>query len=83
VNDATRRGIRTFLQIGIVEAVLQLLRAFGVDLTEEQHAAIIVFATPVLALIVNLLEDNTAFPALLKAPASSGQNPAPDDAGTP
>jgi hypothetical protein len=83
VNDATRRGIRTFLQIGIVEAVLQLLRAFGVDLTEEQHAAIIVFATPVLALIVNLLEDNTAFPALLKAPASEGQNPTPADGGTP
>lgn len=65
----------------MVEGVLQLLRAFGVDLTEEQHAAIVVVATPLLTALQNWLEDNTAVPAILKAPASSGQNPAPDNAG--
>lgn len=83
MNDASRRAIRSFLQIGLVEGVLQLLEAFGVALTADQHAAIIVVATPVLVLAMNLLEDNVAaFPALLKAPASEGQNPVPTDAGT-
>lgn len=83
MNDATRRSIRSFLQIGVVEAFLQLLEAFGVPLTTNQHAAIIVFATPVLVLVMNLLEDNTAMPAVLKNPPSGGQNPVPPDAGTP
>lgn len=81
MNDATRRGLRTLLQISTVEAVLQLLKAFGVDLTDDQHAAILVVATPLLTAAVNWLEDNTPLPAVLKAPASSGQNPAPNDAG--
>jgi hypothetical protein len=83
VNDATRRSLRTFLQVGVVEGVLQLLEAFGLALTADQHAAIIVVATPLLTLAMNLLEDNTNMPAVLKAPASEGQNPAPQDAGTP
>jgi hypothetical protein len=57
VNDASRRSVRTLLQIGVVEGVLQLLQCF--------------------------LEDHTNMPALLKAPASEGQNPTPTDAGTP
>lgn len=82
MNDASRRGVRTLLQIGVVEGVLQLLTAFGVALTEDQHAAILVVATPILTAIQCWLEDNTAFPAVLKAPASGGVNPVPDDAGT-
>ena len=81
MNDASRRGVRTLLQVGVVEAVLQLLRAFGVDLNEEQHAAILVVATPLITALQCYLEDNTKMPALLKAPASEGQNPTPEDAG--
>ena len=83
MNDATRRGLRTLLQVGLVEAFLRLLEAFGVGITEDQHAAIIVFATPLLAFVINYLEDNTSMPAVLKAPASEGANPVPPDAGTP
>lgn len=81
MNDPTRRSIRTFLQVGLVEAFLRLLEAFGVPISEAQHAALIVFLTPFVALGQNLLEDRTAFPSLLKAPASSGQNPVPERTG--
>jgi hypothetical protein len=81
MNDASRRGLRTLMQIGVVEAVLQLLRAFGVNLTEEQHAAILVLATPLVTAAQNWLEDRGNVPALLKAPASEGANPVPDNAG--
>ena len=82
MNDATRRAIRSAVQIGLVQAVIQFAVAFGAELTANQIAAITTLATPILALIQNLLEDQTSFPALLKAPASSGQNPTPDDGGT-
>lgn len=82
MNDATRRGLRTLLQVGVVAGVLQLLKAFGVNLTQDQHAAIIVVATPLLTAAQNWLEDNTPLPAVLKNPASGGQNPVPEDAGS-
>jgi hypothetical protein len=82
VNDASRRSVRTLLQIGVVEGILQLLTAFGLQLTEEQHAAILVVATPLVTALQCYLEDTTKLPALLKAPASEGQNPVPEDAGT-
>lgn len=82
MNDATRRGLRSLLQVGLVQAAIQFYNAFAsTQLTADQVTAVTVLATPLLAFIQNLLEDNTSFPALLKAPASSGQNPAPDDAG--
>jgi len=78
-SDPVRRSLRSFLQVGVVQAAIQLYQAFAtVKLTTDQVVAITVFATPLLALAQNLLEDNTAFPALLKAPASGGDNPAPD-----
>lgn len=81
MNDATRRGLRTLLQVGLVQAVIQFYNAFAsTDLTPEQTAAITTLATPLLAFIQNYLEDNTPMPALFKAPASDGQNPKPDDA---
>lgn len=61
--------------------MLQLLIAFGVDLTEAQHAALLVVATPLFTALVCFVEDNSGFPAVLKGPASSGQNPAPGPGG--
>lgn len=79
MTDAQRRAIRSFLQIGFVQAVLVLYNAFAeVDLTADQVSAITLVATPLLVLGQNWLEDNTAFPALGKAPASPGANPVPD-----
>lgn len=79
MNDALRRGTRTFLDIAFVEALLQLAIAFGADFTEAQHAAILVVAPFFISSIKNALEDNGAIPALLKAPASDGEHPIPDD----
>ena len=77
MTDALRRAVRTFADIAFVEAVLQLALAFGADVSEDQHAAILVVAPFFLSFAKNWLEDNTAFPALLKAPASEGENPVP------
>lgn len=81
MSDALRRAIRGIVQMGLAEALLRLLMAFGVALTEDQHVAILGALTPLVTLVQNLLEDNTGMPALLKGPASEGQNPVPDDAG--
>jgi hypothetical protein len=80
VNDAARRGLRTLLQVGLVQAVIQVLQVFGIThWSAEQIAAVTTLATPILAYVQNALEDSTpAMPALFKAPASSGQNPVPD-----
>lgn len=79
MSDAQRRALRSFLQIGFVQAILVLYNAFAeVDLTAEQVSAITLVATPLLVLAQNMLEDGTSFPALLKAPASVGTNPVPD-----
>jgi hypothetical protein len=83
VNDATRRAIRGLLQVATVEAFLRVLEAFGVPLSEDQHAALLVLASPLVAFAQNWLEDRGAIPALIKSPASSGVHPLPDDAGTP
>lgn len=77
--DYVRRALRTFIQIGVVQGAIQLYNAFAaVPLNATQVAAITTFATPVVALVQNLLEDQSGMPALWKAPASPGANPVPD-----
>lgn len=79
MSDAQRRAIRSFLQIGFVQAVLVLYNAFAeADLTADQVSAITLVATPLLVLGQNWLEDSGAIPALGKAPASAGAHPVPD-----
>jgi hypothetical protein len=83
VSDAQRRALRTLIQVGFVQALMQLWNAFSpplpADLTPEQMIAITTIGTPLVAFAQNWLEDNTTAPALLKAPASRGENPMPDD----
>jgi hypothetical protein len=85
MNDATRRALRSLFQVGLVTAFVQLLIAFNVPVTAQQQAAIVAFATPLLVLVQNLLEDAGSIPAYGKAPASPGANPVPDprDEGKP
>ena len=79
MSDATRRGLRSLLQVGLVQAAIVLYNAFAVvELTSEQAGAITLFATPLLAFAQNWLEDNTSMPAVGKAPASPGSNPTPE-----
>lgn len=78
-SDPLRRGLRGLLQIGTVQAAMGLYNAFAVTpLNATQMVAITMTATPLLIFGQNWLEDNTAFPAIGKAPASGGQEPVPD-----
>lgn len=89
MSDPLRRAIRTFVQafIGafIASGVLSAMQTTGiVDWAVLKKVAVSAATAGVIALLSwaqNLLEDNTRMPALLKAPASEGQNPVPDDGG--
>lgn len=86
MNDPLRRALRTWLQafLGslITSGVLSAASADGVvDWSALKKALIAAAAGAVVALITfvqNHLEDSTAMPAILKAPASGGENPVPD-----
>lgn len=72
------------MQVSFVGVVITMLSAFDIiHWSSEQTAAVIACATPIVVFIQNLLEDNTSMPALLKAPASSGENPTPKDPPPP
>lgn len=65
MNDTVKRVIRTAAQVGTISAVLALLVAFGVPLSEDQQKAILGLGTVVVALLQNAVEDATGT-ALLK-----------------
>ena len=84
-KDAVRRAIRTFLQafIGLLLASLagEHLAPNTVPTWDVVQRLLIASAfgatIALLAWLQNYLEDNTNFPALLKAPPSAGANPEP------
>lgn len=77
-SDKYYRAIRTLLQVGLVQGLIQLWNAFAAHpLTPEQVIAITVVATPLISFGQNLIEDTTSVPSLLKSPPSTGQNPQP------
>lgn len=79
MSDATRRGLRTALQLVVTlagsGAFVGLLNAWGVGVTTEQWAAASGVALPFVTAAVNALEDRGSIPALFKAPASPGDTP--------
>lgn len=78
MNDATRRALRTVLQL-IASGALTALVAAIVDGMDTKSTAIVLATWQVIVTFAqNALEDAGAIPALLKAPASSGENPVPD-----
>lgn len=89
MTDAARRALRTWLQafLGslITSGVLSGVETDGVvDWAIAEKAVIAALAAGVIALLTwaqNALEDTTQFPAVLKAPASEGVNPVPDEGG--
>ena len=84
MSDAIRRGLRTALWgiIAMAGVIPTLAGSFGLDGGQvAKITAIFTAVTAVLTAIINSLEDSGAIPAFLKAPASSGENPMPDDAG--
>lgn len=84
MTDSLRRALRSVLWL-LIAAVAAVPSAAAVfNLPAEKATGVVAMLTPfVLAVtkIVNALEDNGTIPALLKAPASSGENPLPDEAG--
>jgi len=81
IPDAIRRGIRTLIQALPASAVVAALVAFGVlDATDAgKIASLTVILTGVFSAVQNALEDGNVIPALLKAPASNGAKPVPND----
>ena len=94
MNDSTRRALRTFLQAFVgtfilvavpwaTDIVTSIVQAEPYELNFDvlQSAGIAAVFAGFIALLSwaqNYLEDNTNTPAILKAPASEGQNPAPE-----
>lgn len=84
--DALRRAVRTFVQTLtgtiIASGILSATAETGVvDWSALKKVGVSAFAAGVVAVLTfaqNFLEDNTTVPALLKATASSGENPVPD-----
>lgn len=80
--DAPRRGIRSLLWalLALAAAVPANAAAFGLPAeTVAKIGAVCAVLTAVTTAIVNALEDADVIPAFLKAPASDGANPVPDD----
>jgi hypothetical protein len=85
MSDALRRAVRSFVQsfVGVLIAsgVLSAASENGVvDWSAAKKAAMSAVAAgfvAVLTYVQNALEDNTSMPAVLKAPASEGENPVP------
>lgn len=81
MTDALRRGIRSalWMVLAMAGAVPALAAAFDLPTTQvAKITAMFTTVAAVLTAIVNAAEDKGVIPALLKSPASSGENPIPD-----
>lgn len=77
MSDAKRRTIRTLLQLIASGGLTALVAAVADGLTATQAASVLAAWNIVVTFSQNWAEDNTTFPAVFKAPASSGVNPEP------
>ncbi len=71
MRKSVSRGLRTALQAGLLEVVLQLLEAFGVPINGNQHAAIIGVGVVVLAVLLAEGEEATGKTVLEPAKVSN------------
>ena len=99
MSDALRRAVRTFLQAFVgtfillavpwmTNIVVAITNAQPYELNFDvlQSAGIAGTFSGMIALVAwiqNQLEEKTQMPAILKAPASEGNNPVPNDADPP
>lgn len=89
--DFVRRAIRSFVQAFLgsltTSGILSASSTDGVvDWSTLEKTGVAALAAGVIALLTlvhNLLEDTTSFPAVLKAAASSGENPVTYDPAVP
>lgn len=78
--DSLRRAIRTLLQLIASGGLTALVDSFAGGLSPESATLLLMINTVLVTFLQNYLEDNTSFPAILKAPASPGENPTPKSA---
>lgn len=92
--DSTRRAIRGALQLvaGILVSLGAIFLIPGINEQMEKlgfgqafgiFGLVVLILTTVVTKAQNYFEDETKFPALLKAPSSEGQNPQPDPLKNP
>ena len=80
--DAPRRGIRSLLWglLALAGSVPAASTAFDLSAGDvTKVGAVCAVLTAVVTAVTNALEDADVIPAFLKAPASDGANPVPDD----
>lgn len=80
MTDPIRRALRTALVLIVTASggVPALAAVFDISAgTVAKVLAVFAFAGTLLTALLNHVEDTTAFPAILKAPASEGENPLP------
>lgn len=78
-SDAVRRGIRTLLQFIVAGGLTAIVNQLANGMSANTKVIVQGINMLLVTVAQNLLEDNTAFPAILKAPPSSGQNPVPNE----
>ena len=77
--DYVRRAIRTAIQLVASGALTALVDKIVGGMSPEAAGMVLAIWQIVVAFAHNALEDTGAIPALLKAPASSGEHPVPAD----
>lgn len=77
MSDATRRFLRTVIQLIASGGLTAIVDAVVGGLSPAMIALVLAVWQAVVTYCHNWLEDNTRFPAMLKAPASQGVNPVP------
>lgn len=84
MTDSLRRALRSVLWLLIAAIAAVPAAATLLDLPAEKATGVVAVLAPFVAAvtkIINALEDQGSIPALLKAPASDGLDPVPNEAG--
>lgn len=69
-SDSAGRVGRTVVQVATIQAVLAVLLAFGVPLTDPQQKAILGLGTILITALQVVLEDGGAIPTLARPPSA-------------
>lgn len=77
-SDALRRAIRTLLQFIVAGGLTTIVNELSNGLSPNNKVLVQGASMLVVTFAQNALEDSGKIPAVLKAQASSGENPVPD-----
>ena len=79
MNDATRRAVRTLLQMIAAGGLTALVNQFATDVPARYAPYVLVGFTLLTSYAQNYAEDAGWVPSVLKSQASSGANPITHD----